>query len=78
MGKMETIEEMIEAHPNEWLLFVDYEADEMNRPKRGILVAHSKDRSEIYKQMKKYKGKVGVRYAGKLPKDVEVMFLWEL
>ena len=78
MGKMETIEEMIKAYPNEWLLFVDYEADEMNRPKRGVLVAHSKDRGEIYRQMKKYKGKVGVRFAGKLPKDVEVMFPWEL
>lgn len=73
-GKIESIEEIRKRHPEEWLLIVDYESDELTRPVRGILAEHSRHRSEIYEKLLNYKGKIRIEYSGDIPKDVAVMF----
>ena len=72
--KIEPIEEIRKRYPGEWLLIVDYESDELTRPVRGRLTAHSRHRSDIYKKLSKYKGSIRIEYSGDVPKDVAVMF----
>lgn len=72
--KIGPIEEIRKRYPEEWLLIVDYESDELTRPVRGVLAAHSRHRSDIYEKLSEYKGSVCIDYAGEIPKDVAVMF----
>lgn len=75
-GKVEPIDKIRERYPDEWLLIVDYETDDVTRPVRGILVEHSKHRSDIYEKLPQYRGRVRIEYSGDIPKDVGVMFPW--
>lgn len=72
--KKENIERIKERYPNEWLLIIDYETDASTRIVRDRLIAHSKSREEIHRQLVKYRGKRCIFYSGKLPQDVGVMF----
>ena len=76
-GKIEPIEEIRKRYPDEWLLIVDYQTDNLTRPVRGILVEHSKHRGDIYVKLPQYKGKVRIEYSGDIPKDVGVLFAWQ-
>ena len=73
-GKIESIETIRKKYPDEWLLIIDYETDDILRPVRGILVEHSKHRSDIYEKLQQYRGKVRIEYSGDIPKDVGVLF----
>ncbi len=71
---LQTIEEIETEYPNQWILLVDCEVDEFNtRVKRGRVVAYGKKR-DVYKASQNYKGKISIRYTGKIPEDIGVMF----
>ena len=74
INELQTLEEIEKTYTNEWVLIIECETDDTsNKIKRGRVVAHGKKR-DVYEQAKKYPGKIGIRYTGKLPKDVGVMF----
>jgi hypothetical protein len=54
--KKERVEIIRKRYSNKWLLIAVDEMDESTTiPIRGHLLAHSKDRDEIYKKMMRYK-----------------------
>ena len=62
-------------YPKEWLLLSHVVADAQTRPIKGRLVAHSKNRDEIYARLGRTRGKsLGVEYTGDTPKDLVVVF----
>ena len=62
-------------YPKEWLLLTNVVADELTRPIKGKLVAHSKNRDDIYDRLAHIRAKsVSIEYTGKVPKDLVVVF----
>ena len=49
MPKVVSIDEEAKKHRDEWLLFEVTGTDEFDRPTRGRLICHSKDRSEVHR-----------------------------
>lgn len=43
-------DEMKKNYPDEWLLISEIERDEFGRLKCGVVVRHSKDKEEVYRQ----------------------------
>ena len=74
--KVEAISRLRRRYPKEWLLLTHVVADELTRPVKGKLVAHSKNRDEIYDRLPKLRGGFCIEYAGKIPKDLVVIFFW--
>jgi len=72
--KKEDIETIRKRYANEWVLLTDYEIDEYNEPLLGVVVAHSKDREEIYDKQMEIKKDLFMFYTGKIPEDLAVMF----
>ncbi len=74
--KMQKIEYIQRRHHNEWLLIgVDKVDESTSTPITGHLLAHSKDRDEIYKKMMKYKTHTFVTCSqDKLKKGLAVAF----
>lgn len=73
-NKLQRIEEIERTFPNEWVLIVDCEIDEATTSiKRGRVVAHGK-KGDVYREAEKYRGEISIRYTGRLPEDVGVMF----
>ena len=75
-GKVESIARLKKRYPNEWLLLANVTADELTRPIKGKLVAHSRNRDEIYDRLSKVRGGFAIEYAGEIPKDLVVIFCW--
>ena len=75
--KKERIETIRKRYSNEWLLIGVDEMDEVTTtPICGHLLAHSKDRDEIYKKMMRYKIHTFVTCSeDKLRKGLAVAFL---
>ena len=75
--KVEPITRLKKRFPNEWLLLTHVTADDLTRPIKGRLVAHSKNRDDIYDRLRRVHAKsVCVEYTGKIPKDLVVVFCW--
>jgi hypothetical protein len=73
--RQESIESLRKRYRGEWLLIGNVELDEMQRPIKGVLLAHSKRKAEIYSKLLKIKtDRFAIEYAGKIPKDYAVMF----
>lgn len=74
--KTKSITELKKQFKGEWLLIAVDEIDESTTtPLSGRLLAHSKDRDEIYKKMIKYKTLTLVTYSeDKFPKGYAVAF----
>lgn len=72
--KKESIETIKQTYENEWVLLTDYEIDEYNEPLLGVVVAHSKEREEIYDKQMEIKKDLLIFYTGKIPEDLAVMF----
>ncbi len=72
--KKESIETIKQTYKNEWVLLTDYEIDEYNEPLLGVVVAHSKEREEIYDKQMEIKKDLFIFYTGKIPQDLAVMF----
>ena len=73
--RVQPISTLRRRYPKEWLLLTHVTADELTRPVRGKLVAHSKNRDDIYARLRKTRGKsLGIEYTGEIPKDLVVVF----
>jgi hypothetical protein len=70
------IENICKKYPHEWLLIeVDKMDESTTRPLTGKLIAHSKNRDEIYKEQLKHKGLLYIRFSeNKLPKGYALAF----
>ena len=75
-AKVEDIGKIKRRYPKQWLLLTNVVADELTRPIKGKLVAHSKNRDEIYERLPKLRGGFCIEYAGRIPKDLVVIFCW--
>ena len=74
-AKVEEISKIKRRYPKEWLLLTNVVADKLTRPIKGRLVAHSKNRDDIYDRLTRTRaGSVCVEYTGKIPKDLVVVF----
>lgn len=49
MERRMTWEEMKKAYPEEWLLIIDVERDELGRMISGIIKRHSKEKGEVFR-----------------------------
>ena len=63
------IEEIKQKYKDEWVLIKVIKTDELNRPIKGELIFHSKNRDEVYAKMKQIKGHTYTLYTGKIPKE---------
>jgi hypothetical protein len=61
-------------YPNQWLLLEDFELDASTTLRKGRVIAHSKDRDEIHRALKKHTGNLCILFTGKLPPDTGVIF----
>ena len=73
--KIQTIEEMKRAYPDEWLL-IEYEKLGPNLSlDQGKLIAHSPRKEDIYlKQLNLPKKKLAIEYSSDVPEDYIVIF----
>lgn len=72
--KIDTIKQ---NYKDEWVLVSVTKEDQLNRPEEGTVLAHSRDRDEIYRRLKKLpKGfRVATMYTGQVPsKDMVFAF----
>jgi len=66
---MELIEEIKERFKDEWVLVEVLERDEMNRPTKGRIIAHSRNRDDTYNAMATVEAKHLYHfYTGDIPK----------
>ena len=72
--RVQAIAALKRRYPKEWLLLTHVTADELTRPVKGKLVAHSKNRDEIYEQLHRVRGGFAIEYTGEIPKDLVVIF----
>ncbi len=59
-----TIDEMRKTYKDEWVLIVDWEDDESGWIARGKVVAHSRDRDDIYREMANHPEGWAIEYLG--------------
>lgn len=75
-----SIEQIKDKYKDEWVLLEVLEEDDLGRPIRARIIAHSRNRDDIYDELKNIeKGKhVATFYTGEIPKKgYAVAFLWE-
>jgi hypothetical protein len=61
-------------YPNQWLLLKDFELDASTSVCKGRVLAHSKDREEIHRALRKHSGDLCIHFTGSLPPDTGVIF----
>jgi hypothetical protein len=71
-----TREQMKASYPDQWLLVTDCELDPSTSLHKGRVVAHSKDRGEIHRALKKHSGNLCIYFTGSLSRDTGVLFSW--
>ena len=70
--------EIVKKFKNEWVLIEVKKIDEEYKLKEGNVIAHSKDKSEVYGRLLKLKGKeLYIDYTGQVPKDLAVVLYHE-
>lgn len=75
--RLQQLSTLKQRYPKEWLLLTDVVADELTHPIKGRLVAHSKNRDEIYDRLGHVRAKsFCIEYTGNIPKDLVVVFCW--
>ena len=72
--RIETISALKKRYPNEWLLLTNVTADALTRPIKGKVVAHSKNRDDIYNRLRTVRGGFAIEYTGNIPRDLVVIF----
>ena len=73
--RVQSIRSLKRRYPKEWLLLTNVVADELTRPIKGKLVAHSKSRDDIYERLAHVRAKsFCIEYTGEIPKDLVVIF----
>ena len=70
--------EIVKAFKDEWVLVYVKEVDENFNLKEGDIIAHSKDKEEIYKKLLKITPEsFSIEYTGKIPEDLAVVLFYE-
>jgi hypothetical protein len=69
-----TTEQMKARFPAQWLLITDYKLDALTSLRKGRVVAHSKDREDIHRALKKHSGDLCIHFTGRPPQDTVVIF----
>ena len=69
-----TKEKIKTKYPNQWLLLEDFELDASTTLRKGRVIAHSKNRDEIHRALKKHTGNLCIHFTGTLPPDTRVIF----
>ena len=74
MSVVLTYDEIKQQYPDEWLLIADAEMDEEMNILRGKVVAHSKDRDEVYRSLLTVPGRrISIEYTGEPPANWAVI-----
>jgi len=73
-SRLLTKEKIKSKYPDQWLLLEDIELDSSTTLRKARVLAHSKDREEIHRALKKHRGNLGIHFTGRLPKDTVVIF----
>ena len=74
MRPLLTKEKIKTKYPNQWLLLEDYELDASTTLRKGRVIAHSKDRDEIHRALRKHTGNLCIHFTGSVPPDTAVIF----
>ena len=69
-----SLAEIKAKYKDEWVLLAHYDLDNRNEPLNGVVMAHSKDREEIYNKQMAIQEPLCILYAGELPKNLAIMF----
>ena len=71
-------DEIVKKFKNQWVLIEVKDIDEEYHLKEGDVIAHSKDKSEVYGRLLKLKGKeLYIDYTGEVPRDLAVVLYYE-
>ena len=74
------VEELKKQYKDEWVLVEVLRVDELGQPVEVNLIAHSKNRDDVYEALRKTKATdVATFYTGEIPKKgyaVAFMFKW--
>ncbi len=75
IDRIETVDEMFDRYPDEWIYFEVVEEDEYEHPTLGILIAHHPDRDGLHELIMKNRVTHGaVFYTGPIgPEGHEVL-----
>ena len=71
----EKIEEIRKKIKDEWLLIDVTKVDKYNQPLEGQLLAHTKDRDEIWQRFRENRGDLLVEFSGALIEEGTVAML---
>lgn len=64
-----TFNEIKKRHPDEWVLLADPEEANALTHLSGILIAHSPNRTDIYKKQRNLVGDYAILFTGNISKD---------
>ena len=74
MDKIMTVKQIGKQFDSEWVLLADPKVDALGRVLEGKVVAHSKDRDEVYRKDIELGLKVSATlYTGKMPQDTAII-----
>lgn len=62
------IEEIKRTYKDEWVLLKVLTTDALDQLVEAEVIAHAKERDEIYKRQREAKGDIALLYAGEIPK----------
>lgn len=66
--------DITKRYKNQWVLIDVTKTDKYLKIKEGKVLAHSKDKDEIYKKLLKLRPKnFAIEYTGKIPEDLAVV-----
>ena len=70
--------DIVKKYENEWVLIETQEVDENFNLKEGTVIAHSKDKSDIYEELLKLKGKsLHIEFTRQIPDDLALVLYCE-
>jgi hypothetical protein len=76
MNDVMTMAEIEAAFPSEWVLVGDPQLDQYNRVQSGTVLAHSKDRDEVYRKAFAFECKCfAYLYTGPIPAPGKAIIL---
>jgi hypothetical protein len=75
MSELMTVAEMEAAYPDEWLLILEPETNEVQQLLRGWVAFHSKDRDEMYRKAIELPApkRFATLYTGTIPEGTAVV-----
>lgn len=68
-----TLKEIETQFPDEWVLVDDPQTDDAFQVQRGRVVAHSKNRDEVYRRILTGPSRFAILYTGEMPEDAAII-----